>query len=323
MSVLVSVVCCVFNHEKFLREALDGFINQKTEFSFEIIVHDDASTDGSASIIREYEEKYPNLIKAIYQNENQFSKGVEIYDEFIIPKVKGKYIATCEGDDFWIDDHKLEKQVLYMENHPDCSFCFTNAIMLNVQNSKKRKMLPYNKKERNFFREKDSFDLGELSKLAFIPYASFFYPTKNYSLFPPSFYEKCFGGDRKISLYSTALGYAGYLDETTCCYRYGVNNSALTKRKSKKKIAEIERSFVALNNNINLFSKYTFNECFELSNLQLLRNIYMLAGKTFLTEEELLFVKRHDTFKTKIIRFLVRLMPDWFFNYLRKIKRKI
>lgn len=323
MKIMVTIVCTVYNHGKYLRETLDSLTKQKTSFSFEIIVHDDASTDDSASIIREYENKYPLLIKAIYQSENQFSKGVGIYDTFIIPIIKGKYVAICEGDDFWIDECKLEKQVAYMESHPDCSFCFTNAIMLNVQNGKKRKMLPYSKKENIMLKGNGVFNLGQLSKLSFVPYASFLYPTKNYSLFPAYYNERCFGNDRKLSLYSTAIGYAYYLNEVTCCYRYGVSNSAMTKSKSKAKIAEIERSFINLNNNINKFSNYSYEEDFRLSNLQLLRNIYMLSGSSSLSKEELSFVKSHDTFVIKIVRFFVKNMPEWLFNFLRNMKRKL
>ena len=91
--IKVSISCTVYNHEKYLKKALDGFVNQKTSFDYEVIIHDDASTDSSAKIIREYEQKYPNLIKPIYQKENQYSKGVNIIDEFIVPKIQGEYIA--------------------------------------------------------------------------------------------------------------------------------------------------------------------------------------------------------------------------------------
>lgn len=125
----VSVVCEVFNHEAFLRKCLEGFAMQKTTFEFEVLVYDDASTDHSADIIREYEKKYPNLFKPIYQQENQYSKGVNIWTRIQFPRAKGKYIALCEGDDHWTDPLKLQKQWEYMEAHPDCSFCFHNAMI--------------------------------------------------------------------------------------------------------------------------------------------------------------------------------------------------
>lgn len=120
---LVSIRCTVYNHEPFLRQCLDGFVMQKTTFPFEAIVHDDASTDGSAAIIREYAEKYPDIIKPIYETENQYSKHDgsirRIMNAAMHPN--SKYIATCEGDDYWIDPNKLQLQVDFLETHPDFS----------------------------------------------------------------------------------------------------------------------------------------------------------------------------------------------------------
>ena len=106
---LVSIVCESYNHEPYLRKCLDGFVMQKTNFSFEILIHDDASTDKSADIIREYISKYPQLDwKPIFQIENQYSKGISIWTEIQFPRAQGKYIALCEGDDYWTDPYKLQ-----------------------------------------------------------------------------------------------------------------------------------------------------------------------------------------------------------------------
>ena len=126
---LVSIDCEVFNHEPYLRKCLDGFVMQKTDFPFEILIHDDASTDHSADIIREYEAKYPDLFKPIYQKENQYSKKVNLWTQIQFPRARGKYIAICEGDDYWTDPYKLQKQVDFMEKNPDCSLCFHNAMI--------------------------------------------------------------------------------------------------------------------------------------------------------------------------------------------------
>ena len=120
---LVSIRCMVYNHEPFLRQCLDGFVMQKTTFPFEAIVHDDASTDGSAAIIREYAERYPDIIKPIYETENQYSKHdgslARIMDAAM--HRNSKYVALCEGDDYWTDPHKLQIQVDFLESHPDYS----------------------------------------------------------------------------------------------------------------------------------------------------------------------------------------------------------
>ena len=114
--IIVSIRCTVFNHENYLRQCLDGIVSQKTNFKYEAIVHDDASSDGSADIIREYAEKYPSIVKPIYQKENQFSKDIAIVRETVTKACSGKYMAWCEGDDYWIDPFKLQKQVAILEN---------------------------------------------------------------------------------------------------------------------------------------------------------------------------------------------------------------
>ena len=120
---LVSICTAVYNHEPYLRKCFDGFLMQKTNFAFEVLVHDDASTDNSAEIIREYTEKHPDIFKPIYQTENQYSKGVKVSATYQYSRAKGKYIAICEGDDYWTDPLKLQKQVEFLETHPDYVMC--------------------------------------------------------------------------------------------------------------------------------------------------------------------------------------------------------
>ena len=129
--ILVSIVCTTYNHEKYIAQALESFIKQQTNFPFEIIVHDDASTDQTALIIKNYESKFDNLIVAIYQSENQYSKkNINIWTDITFPIAKGKYIAICEGDDYWIDPLKLQKQVDFLEKNNDYGLVFTDADIL-------------------------------------------------------------------------------------------------------------------------------------------------------------------------------------------------
>lgn len=114
-AVSVSICCTAFNHEDYIADAIESFLAQKSDFKFEIIIHDDFSSDETANIIREYELRFPELIKPIYQNENQWSKGVYSTFYFALCAAKGKYIAVCDGDDYWLSPHKLQKQVDAME----------------------------------------------------------------------------------------------------------------------------------------------------------------------------------------------------------------
>ncbi len=128
---LVSICCITYNHEKYIKDAIEGFLMQKTSFPIEIIIYDDASTDKTVDIIKEYEAKYSELFNCMYQKENQYSKGVRgIVAKFTFPLAKGKYIALCEGDDYWTDSNKLQKQVDFLEVNPEYTMCFHGAEVL-------------------------------------------------------------------------------------------------------------------------------------------------------------------------------------------------
>jgi len=128
---VVSIACLTYNHEKYLEDALDSFLMQETEFPFEIIVHDDASTDQNASIIMDYANRYPNIIKPIIQTVNQYSIHKRISIDFIFNEVKGQYVAFCEGDDYWTDKLKLQKQYNALENNKELNLCLHWADLLD------------------------------------------------------------------------------------------------------------------------------------------------------------------------------------------------
>ena len=131
MNPMVSICCLAYNQKKYIKKTIDSFLSQKTSFDFEIIIHDDASSDGTQDIIRKYVEKYPDKIIPIFQKQNQYSKGVENSITFCYPQARGKYIALCEGDDYWCDDYKLEKQVTIFESNPECTFIFSLTFTTN------------------------------------------------------------------------------------------------------------------------------------------------------------------------------------------------
>lgn len=125
-NITVSVCCITYNHAPYIRQCLDGFLMQKTDFKYEVLIHDDASTDGTEEIIREYEAKYPDIIKPLYEKENQWVLGRRGSKTFNYPRAKGKYIALCEGDDYWIDPYKLQKQVDFLEQNKGYGLVRTN-----------------------------------------------------------------------------------------------------------------------------------------------------------------------------------------------------
>lgn len=133
---LVSIKCMTFNHENYIAQCIDGFLMQKTNFPFEILIHDDCSTDKTESIVREYEKRFPKIIKGLYETENQWQKGCGAHHIKIDAAIKGKYIALCEGDDYWIDENKLQMQVDFLEKNPEYGMCYTKAKQYIQSNHK-------------------------------------------------------------------------------------------------------------------------------------------------------------------------------------------
>lgn len=126
----VSISCCAFNHEAYIETALIGFLIQETSFPFEVLIHDDASKDGTADIIHAYHERYPRIIKPIFQVENQYSKGNKP-GRINHKRALGEFIAVCEGDDCWTDASKLQRQVDALMDHPDIDLCFHSATKID------------------------------------------------------------------------------------------------------------------------------------------------------------------------------------------------
>ncbi|MCK0152855.1 glycosyltransferase [Alcanivorax sp. S6407] len=156
---LVSIICHCYNHEGFIRNALDGILMQETDFPFEIIVHDDASTDRSVEIIKEYQRNFPDIVKPIFQQVNQFSQGKRPL-RFSLPAAKGDFIALCEGDDYWISSKKLQLQADLLRERPDVVICFHNAIRVSENGEFRSMMNPCAKSE---------LSQAELSLAPFVP----------------------------------------------------------------------------------------------------------------------------------------------------------
>lgn len=135
--VLVSVILNTYNNEKTIQKCLDSILAQETDFDFEVLVHDDASTDKTADIIELYTKKYREIIKPIYQTENQKAKGIDINKEYQYTRAVGKYIAIAEPDGYWTYNKKLQTQLDFLEHHPDIPMCAHSSIMIEEGRAKK------------------------------------------------------------------------------------------------------------------------------------------------------------------------------------------
>lgn len=141
--IMVSIICTTYNQDIYIEDAIKSFLMQITDFSYEIIIHDDASTDNTKKIIKTYEKLYPDIIHSIIQTENKYSQGVNILENYELPVARGKYIAFCEGDDYWTDPYKLKKQVEMLEKHEECDVCAHAASVVRAQDKTEiRKIAP-------------------------------------------------------------------------------------------------------------------------------------------------------------------------------------
>ena len=127
----VSILCITYNHGNYIRQAIESFFLQKLDGNFEIIIHDDASTDDTVQIIKDYQKTHPGVITLLEEKENQFSKGDLGFMEKVYRSARGKYLAWCEGDDYWSDPSKIQSQVDYLEHHPQATVCFHPVKILN------------------------------------------------------------------------------------------------------------------------------------------------------------------------------------------------
>ncbi len=212
-SIVVSIQCLVYNHKPFLRDCLEGFVMQKTNFKFEAIVHDDASTDGSADIIREYAEKYPDIIQPIYRTENLYQKDKVQFREMIIKHYVGKYVAICEGDDYWTDPYKLQKQVDFLEANPDYTMCFHNAEILNTEG------IDHFPEKEVEDRDYISDDFLETNLLETNPPTASFVVRREVLDYELVGRERCFYGDLALNLSAAELGKTRGFSDVMSVYR--------------------------------------------------------------------------------------------------------
>ena len=247
---VVSICCITFNHEAYITQALDSFLMQETDFPFEILVHDDASTDNTALIIKEYEKKYPKIIKPIYQKENQHSKGVDVF-QFNAQRAKGKYIAICEGDDFWTDPKKLQTQVEFLESHLDYSMCFHAAKI-------KKDSDLFTQAECEFVQDKE-YTARDLLETWLVPTASIVM-RKECIFFPLKNKKDIFYSDAFLIFSCLSIGKIRGLSHPMSVYR--VNNGSFTHNSVylKKTLMKLPNNWECFKENFPFVPQRTMNK---------------------------------------------------------------
>lgn len=331
---VVSICCLAYNHESYIEDALEGFLIQETDFPFEVLIHDDASTDRTADIIREYEAAYPLIIKPIYQKENQYSKHVKIGSTYLYPRMQGEYIAFCEGDDYWANPQKLQTQYNLIIINP--SFCMVTHFVqcLNNDNSLNSRVIPS-------FGEKSNktylYNLNNLAQLLFVenpyPFHTSSYFIKKSVLLSKERNEllEYFNGDMSL-LYSSLIFGGIIFQDTLMSYRrlltpgnYNTRYMALGSQKKHELLLHNIDGLIVINEK---YTKKKYNT--YIANLiyqKITSSKFILNTHTW--KQALKLIKRVKTpprqpkLMVKIILFLF--LPYLFkvISDLIKIKRKI
>lgn len=281
--IAVSVQCITYNHEKYIRKALDGFVMQRTTFPFEVIVHDDASTDGTARIVREYVDKYP-FIHAVLQTENQHSKKIDLLQKYVYPLIKGRYVAVCEGDDYWTDPYKLQTMYDYMSAHDECSMCCHAYENIEANSEKVIEEIHTLQSDGTVTIQK-AIKYDNPTQLASQMYR------RDCIIDKPDIFLGRGIGDYTVLLYAATLGEIHYIDRVMARHRVAADGSWTNRvyKNRELKIAHFEKMIDFLHD----FDEYTMtqyhddiNEKIEDYNFRI-----MMAANDFVSQ------KKHPAFK--------------------------
>ena len=316
-NILVSIICATYNHENFIADAIEGFLMQKTNFKYEILIHDDASTDSTAEIIKDYERKYPDLIKPIYQIENQRSKKVSV-TKINTSRARGKYIAICEGDDYWTDPHKLKKQVDFMESNPECSLCVHAGYVVS---SSDKKIVSHNRpaKSNKYFTVDEVIEGGGGLFLT----NSMLYLAE-YGKNRPGFFDVSPVGDYPLVINLSILGSVYYIDEFMSAYRVGDGGSWTANyfsniEKRKKHFEEIGLML----DKVNSYTNYQFESVITKTKSRNQFNLLLEQGKfKKIKTREYRAIYAELEYKRKIIIFMKQYFPNTL-KMLRFIKKEM
>lgn len=262
----ISVICNTYNQEKYIRSALDGFVMQKTNFPFEVLIHDDASQDKTPDIIREYESRYPAIIKAICDTENQWSKHDGSLRRIAMERAGGKYVALCEGDDYWTDPYKLQKQYDFMESHPDYTLCGCSTVWLNELSGKD---MGNSKTSADKDVRLEEFLLPSNSRP--FPTVSFLIKTDVWKSLPKWGFPV---GDLPLTYFCAMKGKVRMLADTMCVYRWNAEGSWTAKSSDPEKRAQINEKMIAAYETMNQQTDYAYDELIKKA---ILHQKYTLA----------------------------------------------
>lgn len=308
----VSIVCIAYNQAKYIRQCMESIVSQKTNFPFHLLIHDDCSTDGTTEIIREFEENYPDIVKPLYEEENQYKKGNVMPSYLVLPHVTGKYVAFCEGDDYWDDPLKLQKQYDALEANPDCHMCVhrVKTVWENGEDSgisiPKKFSGTQTIPALTFIRSVEDFQFHLLS---------FFFrgdDIRAYINDLPEFAKIADVSDECYELYFGNLGNVYFIDETMASHRAGSIGSWNSRNQDEKRVKHHQKMIASM----EAYDEYTQGKYHEISEHYILHQYYHIATirkdyKTQLRKEFREFYKDYGLkYKLRLRLKALRSKPD-------------
>lgn len=300
--VEVSIICCAYNQEEYIEKTLKSFLDQKTNFKYEVLIHDDASTDNTAQIIKKYENEYPNIIKAVYQKENQYSKNNGVIYEIQNKRVRGKYVALCEGDDYWTDKNKLQKQYDVLESYPEINICTHAATVRYASSGKKKSTIEPSKKDRIFSVEEVIAGGG-----GFVATNSIFIRASTY-LNPPMFRKKN-RFDYTLQIAGSLKGGMYYLKDNMSVYRLGSKASVTQAfNKDREKFIKWHQKAIKALEEINKETDYKYQEVIRES---ILKREYLMLN----FDREYTKMIKHPYFKKLNLKEKLKVYIKKFIKY--------
>lgn len=304
---LVSIVSFTYNHENYISECIEGFLMQETTFPVEIIIHDDASTDCTASILQQYADRYPKLIRLVLQAENQMSKGIGIVTT-VVGQARGGYIAVCDGDDYWTDKRKLMLQMEFLDKNANVDIAFHSCMLR--EKDKAELQGPFRVQSAH----NTVIDVGKViaGDGGYMPTPSIFFRKHVIEAIPSSIFNNSFAGDFLIQIYGSLRGGAGYINRPMCVYRVGHAASWTSSLKEQDKLIRFQNNFFEMVNEV----EHDLNDYGDAFNELILKHYSAQAYEAYLTGNRLCLDvcleilqqrKKQFSLKQKIFVSLIRL----------------
>jgi glycosyltransferase len=325
MNPELSILVITYNEEEYVAETLEKILSQKVNFEYEILCHDDASTDRTQEIIMEYQKLYPNKIIPIFQSDNKMQKGHQIVVEYCYPMARGKYIAYCDGDDYWSDENKLQMQYDFLESNKEYTLCLHDFDFLDVE-SGKRYPSKCGSNDRDMMVEE--FILWDSQKIPQLGTSMF---RTKLAKERPELFIKIGGGknslrpisDHPLYIYLALQGKVKYFGKNMSVWRRrGAKSWGVTS--DKERIIQFNLDKIAFFEELNKITQFRYKECIEKAIERCLFTISWLNMDFYKAKKYVKSMDRGWVFNTvlNIMSFCPRLSKK-LLKYRKQIKNKL